>query len=116
MTSYLGMRKSPFTGNMAMHEGIDIAANIGTSVTATADGVVALVEYSPTYGKTVIIDHGYGYRTLYAHNSKIMAKSGQRVSRGELIAKVGNTGRSTGSHLHYEILINGVPIDPRKTL
>jgi len=101
---------------MAMHEGLDIAANIGTPVTATADGVVALVEYSPTYGKTVMIDHGYGYRTVFAHNSRTLVKAGQRVSRGDLIAKVGNTGRSTGSHLHYEIQLNGVPIDPRKSL
>jgi len=116
LTSYFGMRKSPFTGSMAMHEGLDIAANIGTPVTATADGIVALVEYSPTYGKTVMVDHGYGYRTIYAHNSRTLVKAGQRISRGDLIAKVGNTGRSTGSHLHYEILLNGVPIDPRKSL
>jgi septal ring factor EnvC (AmiA/AmiB activator) len=116
LTSYFGMRKSPCTGNMAMHEGLDIAANIGTPVSVTADGIVALVEYSPTYGKTIVIDHGYGYRTLYAHNSRILVKSGQRVSRGDLISKVGNTGRSTGSHLHYEIQLNGVPIDPRKNL
>lgn len=116
LTSYFGMRKSPYTGKRKIHEGLDIAASTGTSVISTADGVVARVEYSSGYGKTVIVDHGYGYRTLYGHNSKILVRSGQRVRRGERLAEVGNTGRSTGSHLHYEILLNGVPIDPRKFL
>ncbi len=116
LTSYFGKRRSPFTGRMVMHEGLDIAANVGTPIIATADGVVARVEYSASYGKMLTIDHGYGYRTVFAHNSKIMVKAGQRIKRGDLIAKVGNTGRSTGSHLHYELLLNGVPIDPRKTL
>lgn len=116
LTSYFGMRKSPYTGRPKNHEGLDIAANTGTPVVATADGVVARVETSAGYGKTVIIDHGYGYRTLYAHNSKFLVKRGQKVSRGDKIAEVGNTGRSTGPHVHYEILLNGVTIDPRKTL
>ncbi len=116
VTSYFGMRESPFTGKRVMHEGLDIAANIGTPVFATADGVVARVKYSAGYGKMIIIDHGYGYRTIFGHNSKIVAKAGHRVKRGDLIAKVGNTGKSTGSHLHYELQLNGVPIDPRKTL
>ena len=116
LTSYFGMRTSPYTGKPAMHEGLDIAASIGTPVTATADGIIALTEYSPSYGKTVIIDHGYGYRTLYAHNSRILVKAGQRIKRGDKVSMVGNTGRSTGAHLHYEVQLNGVPIDPRKTL
>lgn len=116
LTSYFGMRKSPYTGRPKFHEGLDIAANTGTPIHATADGVVARVETSPGYGKTVIIDHGYGYRTLYAHNSKNLVKRGQKIARGDKIAEVGNTGRSTGPHLHYEIQLNGVPIDPRKTL
>ncbi len=116
LTSYFGMRKSPFTGKRVMHEGLDIAANVGTPVVATADGVVARVKYSPGYGKMVIIDHGYGYRTVFGHNSKILVKAGQHIKRGDVIAKVGNTGRSTGPHLHYELRLNGVPIDPRKTL
>lgn len=116
LTSYFGVRKSPYTGRRKMHEGLDIAANTGTPIHVTADGVVARVETSPGYGKTVIVDHGYGYRTLYAHNSKNLVKRGQKVSRGEKIAEVGNTGRSTGPHVHYEILLNSVPIDPRKTL
>ncbi len=117
LTSYFGMRKSPFTGRRVMHEGLDIAANIGTPVIATADGVVARISYSSSgYGKMVVIDHGYGYRTIFGHNSRILVKAGQHIKRGEVIAKVGNTGRSTGSHLHYELRLNGVPIDPRKTL
>lgn len=116
LTSYFGMRKSPYTGRPKMHDGLDIAANTGTPIHVTADGVVARVETSSGYGKTVVVDHGYGYRTLYAHNSKNLVKRGQRVSRGDKIAEVGNTGRSTGPHVHYEILLNGVPIDPRKTL
>ena len=116
LTSYFGMRKSPFTGKRVMHAGLDIAANVGTPVIATADGIVARVKYSPAYGKMVVIDHGYGYRTIFAHNSKIMVKAGQRIKRGDTVAKVGNTGRSTGPHLHYELRLNGVPIDPRKTL
>jgi len=116
LTSYFGMRKSPYTGRPKNHEGLDIAANTGTPVLATADGVVARVETSAGYGKTIILDHGYGYRTLYTHNSKFLVKRGQKVSRGDKIAEVGNTGRSTGPHLHYEILLNSVPIDPRKTL
>lgn len=116
ITSYFGKRKSPFTGRRVMHEGLDIAANTGTPVIATADGIVSRVGYSPGYGKKVTIDHGYGYRTIFGHNSKILVKSGQRVKRGDRIALVGNTGQSTGPHVHYELRMNGVPIDPRKTL
>jgi len=116
LTSYFGMRKSPFTGRRVMHEGLDIAANTGTLITATADGIVARVKYSPSYGKMLIIDHGYGYRTIFGHTSKVLVKAGQKIKRGDIIAKVGNTGQSTGSHLHYELRLNGVPIDPRKTL
>lgn len=116
LSSYFGKRKSPFTGHTVMHEGIDFAANVGTPVTVTADGVVSRVEYSPTYGRAVAVDHGYGYQTFYAHNSKVLVKVGQRLKRGDEIARVGNTGQSTGSHLHYEVHLNGVPIDPRPLL
>ncbi len=116
ITSYFGKRTSPFSGRRVMHEGLDIAANTGTPVFATADGVVARVSYSPSYGKSVVIDHGYGYRTIFGHNSKILVKAGDRIRRGDRVALVGNTGRSTGPHLHYELRLNGVPIDPRKTL
>lgn len=116
ITSYFGMRQVPNGTGRRIHEGLDIAANTGTPIYATADGVVARVEYSVGYGKTVIVDHGYGYRTLYAHNSKNTIKRGTRIRRGDKIAEVGNTGISTGPHVHYEVQLNGVPIDPRKTL
>lgn len=116
LTSGFGMRTSPFSGRRKMHYGLDIAARTGTPVTVTADGVVARVETAPDYGKLVVVDHGYGYRTVYAHNSRVFAKVGQRVKRGEKISEVGNTGRSTGPHLHYEVHLHGVPINPRKYL
>lgn len=116
LTSNFGMRRDPFNGRRKMHEGLDIAARTGTAVTATADGIVSSVRTEPGYGKMVVIDHGYGYRTYYGHNSKNFVKVGQRVRRGDRIAAVGNTGRSTGSHVHYEIRLNGVPVNPRKYL
>lgn len=116
VTSNFGMRNSPFTGKLKMHEGLDVAARTGTPVYATADGIVSRAETAPGYGKLVIIDHGYGYKTYFGHNSKIFVKVGQRVKRGDKISAVGNTGSSTGSHLHYEVRRNGVPLNPRKYL
>ena len=116
LTSSFGIRKSPFTGKKKLHEGYDIAARTGTPVIVTADGVVTRSETSPGYGKLIVIDHGYGYRTYYGHNSKNLVRAGQRVKRGDKIAEVGNTGRSTGSHVHYEIRRNGVPVNPKKFL
>lgn len=113
-TSTFGGRPDPFNGKRKMHEGIDIAARTGTPVVATADGIVSQVKTESGYGKIVVIDHGYGFRTYYAHNSKNYVKVGQRVKRGETIAAVGNTGRSTGSHTHYEVRLNGVPVNPKK--
>jgi len=116
LTSSFGMRRDPFNGRRKMHEGLDIAARTGTAVIATADGIVSSVKAEPGYGKVVIVDHGYGYRTIYGHNSQYYVNVGQRVRRGERIAAVGNTGRSTGSHVHYEIRLNGVPVNPHKYL
>ncbi len=116
MTSGFGMRRSPFSGKPKMHEGIDIAASIGTPVFSTADGIVSQAETVAGYGKLVVIDHGYGYKTYYGHNSKLHVKVGQKVRRGEKIAAVGNSGSSTGAHLHYEVRLNGVPLNPRKYL
>lgn len=116
LTSSFGMRRDPFNGKRKMHEGLDIAARTGTAVIATADGIVSSIRTEPGYGKVVIVDHGYGYRTIYGHNSRYYVKVGQRVRRGERIAAVGNTGRSTGSHVHYEIRLNGVPVNPHKYL
>lgn len=113
-TSAFGYRKDPFTGKRKFHHGYDIAARTGTPIYATADGVVRRIIDQPGYGKTVEIDHGYGYRTRFAHNSRIYVKKGQRVKRYQKIAAVGNTGRSTGPHLHYEVILDGVPVNPKK--
>lgn len=114
LTSNFGIRKSPFSNERTMHEGIDIAARVGTPVYSTAAGIVSQAQYEDGYGKLVVIDHGYGYKTLYGHNSKLMVKVGQRIKRGDLIAASGNTGSSTGAHVHYEVRLNGVPFNPRK--
>lgn len=114
VTSGFGMRRSPFSGRPTMHEGIDIAARTGTPVYATADGIVSRSETVAGYGKLVVIDHGYGFQTFYAHNSQNHVKVGQRVKRGEKIAAVGNTGASTGSHVHYEVRRNNLPLNPKK--
>ncbi|MHB1397546.1 MAG: M23 family metallopeptidase [Trichloromonadaceae bacterium] len=116
MTSGFGMRRSPFSGKPKMHEGLDIAASIGTPVYTTADGIVSQSETVAGYGKLVVIEHGYGYKTYYGHNSKLNVKVGQKVRRGDRIASVGNSGSSTGAHLHYEVRLNGVPLNPRKYL
>ncbi len=116
MTSGFGMRKSPFTGRLKRHEGLDIAARTGTPVYATADGIVSRAETAPGYGKLVVIDHGYGFKTFYGHNSKLHVKVGQRIKRGDKIASVGSTGSSTGPHVHYEVRRNNVPINPKKYL
>jgi len=111
-TSGFGYRKSPVTGSWGFHKGIDVAAPYGAMVTAPADGFVTRSHYWSSYGKTVELDHGYGIKTRFAHNSKLMVKVGQQVRAGDVIATVGSTGRSTGPHLHYEILIDGVAVDP----
>jgi murein DD-endopeptidase MepM/ murein hydrolase activator NlpD len=116
VSSSFGIRADPFDGGRRMHEGVDIASQTGTPVFATADGIVSQAETAPGYGKLVVIDHGYGYKTYYGHNSKIFVKVGKRVKRGEKVSAVGNTGRSTGPHVHYEVRRNGVPLNPRKFL
>ena len=112
VTSGFQRRVDPFTGRWEKHKGLDIATNEGTPIVAPADGVVTYVGRKLGFGKIVSIDHGYGYTTRYGHNSRIIAKQGQRVSRGQVIAFIGNTGRSTGPHLHYEVNKNGIPINP----
>lgn len=112
LSSGFGYRRSPFTNKREMHKGIDIATSFGSPVYATADGVVTFSKRNGSLGKTVKIDHGYGYSTRYGHNSTLMVKVGDRVKRGQIIAKVGSTGRSTGPHLHYEVLLNKIAVNP----
>lgn len=111
-TSKFGYRISPFTGRPLMHAGIDIAASPGSPIYAPADGIVSFAGYDPGYGKLVSIDHGYGVVTRFGHTSQIFVEVGQKIRRHEHIAAVGNTGRSTGPHLHYEVRVNNVPVDP----
>jgi len=116
ITSSFGQRMSPFTGRLQMHEGLDIAARPGTPVKASAEGVVIYSGWKSDFGKLVTIDHGYGYRTRYGHMSKIYVKNGQRVKRGDTLGAVGSTGRSTGPHLHYEVKVRGLPVNPKTYL
>ena len=116
VTSDFGVRRSPLSGHRQLHEGIDIASAYGSPVAASGDGVVTFAGRGGGLGKKIVVDHGYGLATVYGHNSEIVVREGDRVTRGQLIARVGSTGRSTGPHLHYEVHINGVPVDPRRFL
>ena len=110
--SGFGMRLHPILKIYRMHEGMDFFAYIGTDVFATADGIVKDVRISETFGKVIEIDHGFGILTLYAHLNAFNVKEGQRVKRGNIIGQVGNTGMSSGQHLHYEVHIDGKEVDP----
>jgi len=114
VTSTFGMRISPFTGLKHAHRGIDIANRIGTPVVATANGRVGKVGRDANIGRFISISHGYGVRTVYGHLSRTFVKTGQRVKRGQKIGALGNTGRSTGSHLHYAVAVNGVFVNPAR--
>jgi len=114
MTSGFRRRSDPFTQNAVWHRGLDISTAMGTPVLAPADGVVTYVGRKVDFGNIVSLDHGYGYLTRYGHNSKILVRAGQQVRRGQVIAFVGSTGKSTGPHLHYEVLRHGVPVDPQE--
>ena len=113
-TSKFGYRLSPFTGRREFHKGYDIATKKGTKIMATADGVVTFAGRKGLLGKTIIIDHGHGMVTRYAHCDKFLKKRGEKVKRWEPIATVGNTGRSTGPHVHYQVNLNGMPVNPEK--
>lgn len=114
VTSDFGSRLDPYTAHSVMHRGLDIANRNGSPVYAPADGVVVFSGSEGGYGKLLVVDHGYGVKTRFGHLSDVLAKVGQRVKRGEQIAAMGNTGRSTGPHLHYEVRVNGIPENPRK--
>jgi septal ring factor EnvC (AmiA/AmiB activator) len=112
VTSGFAYRIDPFTGQRQFHEGLDIANRIGTPIVAPADGVVARVGINSGFGLTVEINHGYGIKTLYGHLSKAYVSVGQTVKRGQRIAAVGESGRATGPHLHYQVMLNDVPVNP----
>lgn len=114
ITSRFGGRSDPFHGGKARHQGLDLAAPTGTPIYSTAEGVVTFSGNQRGYGNVVKIRHAFGFETVYAHLSKSRVQVGDRVERGKLIADMGSTGRSTGSHLHYEVRIDGQPIDPEK--
>lgn len=114
--SSFGVRLDPFTGEKAMHEGVDFTAEVGTPIRAAAAGIVVNVERHPGYGNVVDIDHGDDLVTRYAHCSKILVQPGALVKRGQVVAEVGSTGRSTGPHLHFEVRIKGAAHDPNRFL
>ena len=114
--SSFGWRIDPFTGRSALHTGLDFQADPGTSILAAAGGVVVTQELHPAYGNMVEIDHGNDLITRYAHASRVWVKKGDLIKRGQKLADVGTTGRSTGPHLHFEVLVQGVPQDPQKFL
>ena len=112
IASGFGMRMHPIYKILKMHKGMDFTAPVGTEIYATGDGVIEKVGWTGGYGKTILINHGYGYKTRYAHCSKFKCKKGQKVKRGDHIGYVGNTGQSTGPHLHYEVFKNKRQINP----
>ena len=114
--SVFGWRVDPITGRSALHTGLDFPATPGTPIHAAAGGVVITQEFQPEYGNIVEIDHGNDLISRYAHSSRVSVKKGDLIKRGQIIAEVGNTGRSTGPHLHFEVLVQGIPQDPQKFL
>ncbi|XER09748.1 hypothetical protein SRRS_53800 [Sporomusa rhizae] len=112
ITSVFGWRNSPWGGGSEFHPGIDIANNMETPIVATADGEVVQSEPAGGYGNIVKINHGNGIETIYGHNAHLAVNAGQSVKKGQVIAYLGNTGRSTGPHLHYEVRVNGTAVDP----
>jgi murein DD-endopeptidase MepM/ murein hydrolase activator NlpD len=115
LTSAFGVRTDPYTDRQVMHKGVDFAADQGADVMAPADGCVVFVgNRGNGYGQTVVLDHGFGVQTHYAHLSAFQVAVGQRVRRGQILGAVGNTGRSTAAHLHYEVRFHGIPEDPEQ--
>ena len=116
LMSYFGRRSDPFSGEGSFHAGIDISVPTGTPVQATADGTVMSAEWAGEYGRMVVIDHGNGVQTYYAHMSRLDVVAGQWVHRGEIIGKSGSSGRTTGAHVHYEVRRRGTPVNPSQFL
>jgi murein DD-endopeptidase MepM/ murein hydrolase activator NlpD len=116
LNSRFGMRQSPWTGEQEFHRGLDISANRGTAVAAPASGTVFFAGNGGEYGTTVILNHGHDLKSLYGHLQEIRVKPGEHVERGQIIALTGNTGRTSGPHLHYEIQVHGQAVDPRQFL
>jgi len=114
--SGFGVRADPITGRAALHTGLDFPGEVGTPIHAAAGGLVLESAFHPEYGNVLEIDHGNGLSTRYAHCSKVLVKAGSLVKRGQLVAMIGTTGRSTGPHLHFEVLVDGVPQDPARFL
>jgi len=114
--SAFGWRIDPFTGRSALHTGLDFQADTGAPIAAASGGVVVAQEWHAAYGNMVEVDHGNGLVTRYAHASRVLVRKGDLVKRGQRIAEVGTTGRSTGPHLHFEVLLHGIPQDPQKFL
>lgn len=114
VTSGFGYRHAPLRGGSRFHEGIDIAGPVGTPIKVPADGVVTFAGFKNGLGKVVVVDHGYGISTMYGHNATIDVAEGDHVKRGMVISSIGMTGRTTGPHLHYQVMVDGVPIDPMK--
>ena len=112
LMSHFGLRTDPFSGEGAFHSGVDLSAPRGTPVRAAGDGVIAHAEYSGRYGKLIVVDHGNGFQTYYAHLSGVDVVEGQTVRRGDTIGKTGATGRATSPHLHYEVRRAGTPVNP----
>jgi len=112
ISSYFGQRTDPFTGHLAYHKGLDFAGPAGSQVVAVASGVVTYAKERFGYGKTVEINHGNGYVTRYAHNQRLLVTAGDTIQKGQAISLIGSTGRSTGPHLHFEVLKQGRPVDP----
>lgn len=114
VTSGFGFRTNPFTGLTQMHEGVDIANQIGTIVIAPGNGFVSDIGSDWVHGKFLVISHGFGMTTQYSHLNKVLVKIGQKVKRGDKIAEIGATGKTTGPHLHYEVRLHGVPVNPMR--
>jgi murein DD-endopeptidase MepM/ murein hydrolase activator NlpD len=116
ITSGYGKRMSPLTGEPGRHMGVDIANETNTPIRATADGLVTYAGWQAGYGRLVVVEHGYGYSTRYGHCARVRVKVGEEVKRGQVLAYIGSTGHSTGSHCHYEVRLHGLPVDPGKYL